>query len=920
MKVLMSAFSCGPGRGSEPGVGWNMAVEAARLGHEVVVLTQSEFGADIAREVQSGTLPPGLRFDVLMPRWLARLRDFGLQRGRPALTWHVTSVLWQFCALAHVRRRYRDAGFDVVHHVTFAGIRHPTLLTLLKVPTVLGPLGGGDTIPLPLRRSFPWGVWLAELARDLHNRMLRLDPMTRSAFHRARLIFLRTEAAAVAVPRRDRSKISVRVGLGVADTVEASPRGRSEGEPLRLLYAGGLLCLKGVHLGLRALAEARRHGADAVLTIAGDGPERDHLERLTSALGLEHHVVFRGQLPRHALLELYGEHHALLFPSMRDAGGMVVLEAWSRALPVICLALGGPGQMVDASCGRVVPVAGSGERECAAALGDAIAALAADETMRLSLAEGAVKRYRQFSWAHVVADLYADIVACLNDPSGSRPAAEVRELAAPGFASPSDSPARLRRAWPGAAMLMLAVLLPSAANGMLACPDGAIAVAPGQSIQDAVDKAGPAAVFCLKSGLHRMQVVRPKRAQQFHGENGTVLNGSRVVSGFVRSGSHWAADGSKMRNRRSGRCMKAHPTCDFTDVVFIDSQPLVRVLTKDELGPGRFFVDIDRGLFYLAEDPAGRLVEVATAVFAFAGPAPDVLISNVVVEKYASPPQKGPVDAQPARNWVIENCEIRLNSGAGISVGVGSRVRACNIHHNGQIGVTGAGNDVQLERNHIWENNTRGFSMGWEAGGVKISLADGVVFRGNQVHDNRGPGLWCDGDCRNTVYEDNVVERNSLAGIYHEISFNAVVRNNTLRHNGMNSDGWFWGNDIIVSASEQVEIYTNRIAVAAGRCAIMLIDQGRRDNGRLYKTRNNSVHDNDIEFEGSPCAGGASDVARTDENFSIITTGGNQFDRNTYRVRSDTRKYRFVWGRAENLDFDGLRALGLEREGRLVLY
>src|SRR5690349_14253288 len=237
MKVLMSAFSCGPGRGSEPGVGWNMAVEVARLGHEVVVLTQTEFAAAIQQQIAGGALPPGLRFDIYMPSWLARLRDFGFRCRQPALTWHLTSLLWQFCALLHVRRRYRDAGFNLIHHVTFASIRHPTLLAFLNVPTVLGPLGGGDIIPLALRRSFPWKYWLVELVRDFHNWSLRADPMTRAAFRRARIIFLRTDATIAAVPPRDRGKACICVGLGVADVETAEPVPRRPDEPLRLLYA-----------------------------------------------------------------------------------------------------------------------------------------------------------------------------------------------------------------------------------------------------------------------------------------------------------------------------------------------------------------------------------------------------------------------------------------------------------------------------------------------------------------------------------------------------------------------------------------------------------------------------------------------------------------------------------------------------------
>jgi hypothetical protein len=115
--------------------------------------------------------------------------------------------------------------------------------------------------------------------------------------------------------------------------------------------------------------------------------------------------------------------------------------------------------------------------------------------------------------------------------------------------------------------------------------------------------------------------------------------------------------------------------------------------------------------------------------------APGVLIRNIIIEKYASVGQKGAIQAREADGWVVENCELRLNSAAGS----GTRVRNCNIHHNGQIGIPGVGKDVLIERNHIWENNTREFLTAWEAGGIKSAVSEGVVLRGNYVHDNRGP-------------------------------------------------------------------------------------------------------------------------------------------------------------------------------------
>ena len=312
-----------------------------------------------------------------------------------------------------------------------------------------------------------------------------------------------------------------------------------------------------------------------------------------------------------------------------------------------------------------------------------------------------------------------------------------------------------------------------------------------------------------------------------------------------------------------------------------------------------------------------RKVE-ATAAFAFESTAPNVLIKNLTVEKYSSVAQKGAIHGTDAVGWTIENSEIRFNSGAGIGVGTGGRVRACDIHHNGQIGMAGEGHDIRIENNRIWDNNIYGFDFTWEAGGVKLGSSDGVVLRGNHVYDNIGPGLWCDIGCRSVLYEKNVVEGNHDAGIFHEISFDAVIRDNVARHNGIDRT-WFWGADILISASQDVEVTGNTLTVRPGGCGIMLIDQGRTtDTGGQHKTRDNEIHENELTFEGAPCAGGISDTAPDNANYSIITDGNNRFDANVYRART-SKEERFPWGH-EILDWDGLRARGLEPNGTLTFY
>jgi hypothetical protein len=481
-----------------------------------------------------------------------------------------------------------------------------------------------------------------------------------------------------------------------------------------------------------------------------------------------------------------------------------------------------------------------------------------------------------------------------------------------------------RRMLTSTLLLCSLLIVPEAANSGVhgsSCPREAIAIEPGASIQATVDLAGDGASFCLKNGIHRAQAVRPRPKQRFYGEGHTILNGSRLLADFRREGGYWVASSQFRPGPKHGECLPSAPTCNRPEVLFIDDRPLTKVLSKDTLASNEFYVDYAGGRIYLVDDPTNRKLEATVASFAFESTATDVSITNVTVEKYASAAQKGAIHAREGARWNIENCEARLNSGAGISIGTGGRVRNCDVHHNGQIGIEGNGKDIRIEDSRIWSNNIYGFDPAWEAGGVKITESDGVTFRGNHIHDNNGPGLWCDIDCRNVVYEENLVENNQHVGIFHEISFNAVIRRNVVRHNGRGNRRWFWGADIVLAASQDVEVTGNTLTVAAGGCGIMLIDQGRRsDDGREYKTRNNTVRANEMTFEGGACAGGASDTKSDDENFAIITDGNNQFDGNTYRVaRMSDPAARFVWGQ-DVTDWDGFRRKGLEPNGRLVLF
>jgi glycosyltransferase involved in cell wall biosynthesis len=140
---------------------------------------------------------------------------------------------------------------------------------------------------------------------------------------------------------------------------------------------------------------------------------RDFLQQLAVQLKLGDACTFHGQLPRDALMDLYSEVDAFLFPSLHDSGGTVVLEALSRGLPVICVDLGGPPNFVDESCGYVIPARFSTEDEVVNGLADAIAELHSSRERLKRLANGALARAEAMSWEQQVRFVYEDIAEVL---------------------------------------------------------------------------------------------------------------------------------------------------------------------------------------------------------------------------------------------------------------------------------------------------------------------------------------------------------------------------------------------------------------------------------------------------------------------------------------------------------------------------
>lgn len=397
MRVLLSAYACEPDKGSEPEVGWRWAVGLANCGHQVWVITRENNRAMIEAAAQS--IPPGLTFEYFdLPRpFLALKRLLGI---------NFYYRLWQSGAFSHAKRLHQLVRFERTHHVTFVSARHPSFLRFLDAPFILGPVSGGEDAPPTLLAELPWRYRYTEWVRTLATRLLVRTPSVRATANAAAAIYATSvQSAALFTPQH---AMKIRVRLAITSDSVIRPTGpaakRTACAEAKFLYAGNLHHFKGVHLALRALQRVRRNGVAATLTIVGDGPAANWLRRVAAEAHIDDIVKWVGWVKRSELGAYYASHDAFVFPSLRDSGGMVVMEAMAHGLPIICLDSGGPGVVVDSTCGFVIRTDQSPEH-VVTDIAVAMTRLASEMPLRAAMGAAANRRLDEFSQSRVLAAL-----------------------------------------------------------------------------------------------------------------------------------------------------------------------------------------------------------------------------------------------------------------------------------------------------------------------------------------------------------------------------------------------------------------------------------------------------------------------------------------------------------------------------------
>ena len=359
-RILVIAEAANPDWASVPLVGWSLA-NALRAEADVHIVTQVRNRAAIAAQ----GLVEGKDFSVIDTEWvevpLRKVIGF-LTGGIGQRGWTTAMALKRFSYIFFERAIWQKFGndlragrYDIVHRVTPLSPTIPSGIArkcrAAGVPFMLGPINGG--VPWPKgfdrerRREHEWLSYF----RGLY----KLFPGYRSTLRNCAAIVVGSRYTGSEIPGKWSDKVIYIPENAVDLRKFDNPPEKAPLQPLRACFIGRLVPYKGPDMLLDA-AEPLLRDKRLTIDIVGDGPMAESLRAFVETRKLEEQVTFHGWVDHADVAKIAGRCALLTFPSIREFGGGVVLEAMAMGIVPLIVDYAGPGELVGDKNGFKVPI------------------------------------------------------------------------------------------------------------------------------------------------------------------------------------------------------------------------------------------------------------------------------------------------------------------------------------------------------------------------------------------------------------------------------------------------------------------------------------------------------------------------------------------------------------------------------------
>lgn len=395
LKILINAYACSPGMGSEPGMAWNWVSNLAKF-CELYIITEGEFRDKIEEVVPTLEHGKNMHFyynpvseDIRKMCW--NQGDWRFYKYYREWQWKTYLMAKEICSSEHI---------DVLHQLNMIGFREPGYLWKLSkesdVPFVWGPIGGLKQFPLAYLQGAGLKMKLFNRLKNILNVwQLKHEKRVDKALKTARLLVSSIPDSYRAIKKHKglESVVIPETGCFLSEDI---PTDRFDEKELHVMWVGKFDFRKQLPLALRAIAIA--NNPNIVLDIYGGGSD----EQISSAksvadlLGITEKVVWHGNQPNDVVMNAMRKAQVFFFTSVSEDTSTVVLEAVSNRLPVLCFDACGMAAVIDDKVGRKVAL--SNPTQSATDFAKQLNDLEHDRNLLKQLSENCKQRQTELSW------------------------------------------------------------------------------------------------------------------------------------------------------------------------------------------------------------------------------------------------------------------------------------------------------------------------------------------------------------------------------------------------------------------------------------------------------------------------------------------------------------------------------------------
>lgn len=332
-KILLSAYACFDGYGSEPGVGYNWLTKIVHNTNYKVVLCTSGWSYE------------RLKADPILKK--IEVIKIGSCKGDQMfrsnrLLFQVYILIWQLTLL--VKLLVRNESFDIAHHLTFGGVTIPSFVFLFSKNSIYGPVGGGERAPIYLAKAAGNKSYVKELLKILSVWLIKLDPflfLTRKGFKK--ILIKNNDNRHLYI--KESSKLSIKPEICYVGELAEYKKECDNLKKSYCIFAARGVYWKGGNISIDVIREYNKKSSNKLtLEFFGEGGAFNEWELKASAV---EGANFHGRVSRDRLWTFLKFADFLIFPSFHDSSGNAVLEALCMGTPVLAFDLGGPSSIIE---------------------------------------------------------------------------------------------------------------------------------------------------------------------------------------------------------------------------------------------------------------------------------------------------------------------------------------------------------------------------------------------------------------------------------------------------------------------------------------------------------------------------------------------------------------------------------------------